>query len=170
VAGNPFSGFFRTQDGHLISLFLIQPGPFIRDTFSHLNLPELADDRRYRDAPSLMQNWESAATSIAESIASKPVAYWRERLKTMKGQWAVVESLWDLVNDDQALANDMLFDVEPSDGGSPLKLARGPVQFDAAPTTTSRAPQAFEHTESLLLESGYDWNRIAELKQAGTIS
>jgi hypothetical protein len=47
--------------------------------------------------------------------------YWRERLKTMAGQWAAVQSLLDLVNDEGALANDMLFEVEAGDGGAPSR-------------------------------------------------
>ena len=51
-----------------------------------------------------------------------------------------------------------------------MKIARGPVQFDREPTVTTRAPQAFEHTETLLLELGLDWERIEALKAAGAIS
>ena len=45
--GNPFMGNFKTSDGRLISLFIMQPGPYIRDTFEHLGLSELADDPRF---------------------------------------------------------------------------------------------------------------------------
>jgi len=81
-----------------------------------------------------------------------------------------VQSFLDLVHDEQALANDMLFEVEAADGGAPLRLARGPVQFNHAPVQTTRAPQAFEHTEAVLLELGLDWERIEALKAAGAVS
>ena len=66
----------------------------------------------------------------------------------MKGQWAPVQSLLDLATDEQAIANDMIIEVEAADGGAPLKLVRGPVQFNGEPVETTRAPQASEHTES----------------------
>ena len=90
--------------------------------------------------------------------------------KPSRGQWAPVQSLLDLANDAQALANDMLFEVEAADGGRPLKLVRGPVQFNHSPVQTTRAPQASEHAQSFLMEMGLEWDRIESLKAAGAIA
>ena len=45
---------------------------------------------------------------------------------------------------------------------------RGPVQFNHEPLVTTRAPQASEHTEIVLMEIGMDWDRIEELKERGS--
>jgi crotonobetainyl-CoA:carnitine CoA-transferase CaiB-like acyl-CoA transferase len=167
---SPFIGQFRTSDGRIISLFIMQPDPFIRDTFTHLGLAELADDPRFSNALALMKNWEAANDYLIAAFAAKPFDYWRQHLKTMAGQWAAVQSIADLSHDEQALANDMLFEIESGDGGAPIKLTRGPIQFNHAPVETTRAPQASEHTESVLLELGLGWDRIEELKKMGAIA
>jgi crotonobetainyl-CoA:carnitine CoA-transferase CaiB-like acyl-CoA transferase len=168
--GNPFMGNFLTSDRGTINLCIITPGPHIRNTFMHLGLPELADDPRFSEARALMTNWEAANAHVVEAIAQKPFAYWRQHLKTMTGQWAPVQSLLDLATDEQALANDMIFEVEAPDGGKPLKLVRGPVQFNHEAVQTTRAPQASEHTEAVLMELGMDWDRIEQLKAKGAIA
>ena len=168
--GNPFSGNYQTSDKGTINLCILTPGPCIRDTFTHLGIPEAADDPRFADAHSLMTNWQAASDLIAAAFANQPFAYWRQHLKTLKGQWAPVQSLLDLASDEQALANDMLFEVEAVDGGPPIKLVRGPVQFNHEPVATTRAPQASEHTEMFLMELGLEWERIESLKAAGAIA
>jgi crotonobetainyl-CoA:carnitine CoA-transferase CaiB-like acyl-CoA transferase len=118
----------------------------------------------------LIENAEAAVELIKEAIRSKPFEYWRQHLKTMKGQWAPFQSFLDLATDEQAIVNDMIVEVDASDGGKPFKVVRGPVQFNHEPLVTTRAPQASEHTEIVLMELGMDWDRIEKLKDSGSIA
>jgi crotonobetainyl-CoA:carnitine CoA-transferase CaiB-like acyl-CoA transferase len=170
MPGNPFLGNFTTSDGGTINLCILTPGPYLRDAFQHLGLPECAEDPRFSTAEALMTHWADASALIVKSIASKTFDYWRNHLRTMKGQWAPFQTLEDLGSDPQALANDMIVEVEPIDGGAPIRLVRGPVQFNHTPLETTRAPQASEHTELFLMELGVDWDRIESLKASGVIA
>lgn len=167
---NPFMGNYQASDGGTINLCIISPTGYIRDTFEHLGIPEAADDPRFSEVLPLIQNADAAGELIAKAIAGKPFDYWRQHLRTMKGQWAPFQSLIDLADDEQAIANDMIAEVEVASGGKPFRVVRGPVQFNHEPLVTTRAPQASEHTELVLMEIGMDWDRIEELKEAGAIA
>lgn len=167
---NPFLGNYTTSDGGTINLCIVSPTGYIRDTFEHLGIPEAADDPRFCDVLPLMKNADAASELILAAIGAKPFAYWRQHLKTMKGQWAPFQSLVDLGSDEQAIANDMIVEVQAGDGGPAFKVVRGPVQFNHEPLETTRAPQASEHTEVVLMELGMDWDRIEKLKESGAIA
>jgi crotonobetainyl-CoA:carnitine CoA-transferase CaiB-like acyl-CoA transferase len=167
---NPFMGNFRTSDGGWINLCVLSPTGIIRDTFEHLGLPAMADDPRFSEPVPLFENAAIANGYIVDAFSKQPFAYWRQHLKTMKGQWAPVQTVRDLLTDDQTLANDMIFEVEGADGGKPLRLVRGPVQWNGEAQETTRAPQASEHTEIVLMEMGMEWDRIEELKAKGAIA
>lgn len=163
-------GNFRTSDGGTINLCMVSPTGLIRDTFEMVGAPEAADDPRFADVLLLIENAGAASDILVKKFAEKPFAYWREHLKKMKGQWAPVQSFQDLLTDEQTLANDMIIEVEGADGGDPLRLVRGPVQFNGEPLVTTRSPQASEHTELVLMEMGMEWDRIDALKEKGAIA
>jgi len=170
VSVNPFMGNFRTSDGGWINLCVLSPSGIIRDCFEHFGLAELADDPRFSEPVKLFENAAIASGYIVHAFAQKPFEYWRQHLKTMKGQWAPIQTMRDLLTDDQTIANDMIIEVEGADGGAPLRLVRGPVQWNGEPLETTRAPQASEHTELVLMEMGMEWDRIEELKAKGAIA
>ena len=55
------------------------------------------------------------------------------------------------------------------DGEVAYRLPAVPVQFDGQPPPLRRAPEHGEDTEALLLEAGYEWEQIADLKEAGVV-
>jgi len=167
---NPFMGNYRTSDGGTINLCTISPTGHIASLFEHLGIPEAAQDPRFSEPRALFDNADAASALMVEAFASQTFEYWRAHLKTYSGQWAPIQTFRDLLTDKQALDNDMIIEVEGADGGDPLKLVRGPVQFNGEALETTRAPQASEHTEIVLMELGVDWDRIEALKAKGAIA
>jgi crotonobetainyl-CoA:carnitine CoA-transferase CaiB-like acyl-CoA transferase len=170
VPGLPWIGNFKTSDGGAINLFTLQADLHFRSLLEHLDLAEMADDPRFQTSQGLAENWEAANAAMSDAFVSRPMAEWIERLKSFTGQWAPVQTFDQFVRDGQALANDMLIAVTTADGGEPMRLARGPVQFNGEPADTTRAPQLAEHTEAILMELGLDWDRIGALKAAKVIA
>jgi crotonobetainyl-CoA:carnitine CoA-transferase CaiB-like acyl-CoA transferase len=166
---NPFIGNFESSDGVTFGLFILQPGPVIRDTFTHLGIAEAADDPRFADGEALLANTQAAGALIVAAFAARPAAYWREHLQTMKGQWAEFRSSLAMVNDPQAIANNLTVALETASGKT-IRVVRGPVQFDHNVPQSSAAPQVGEHTEMVLFEMGMDWDRIEALKARGAIT
>jgi crotonobetainyl-CoA:carnitine CoA-transferase CaiB-like acyl-CoA transferase len=166
---NPLSGNYLTSDGGTINLCMPSPTGYIRDTFEHLGLGELAADPRFAEPKDLIANAAAGSELFAAAFAKQTFVYWKQHLKTMKGQWAPFQSLLELTDDAQAVANDMIVEYEGADG-KPYKVVRGPIQFNGEPTTATRAPQASEHTELVLMELGLEWDRIEDLKSKGAIA
>ena len=81
--------------------------------------------------------------------------------------WAPVQSVSELLDDPQVLANGYIAEV--SDTDVDYRLPAVPVQFDEQPPQLRRAPEHSEHTETLLLEFGYEWDAIGAMKDAGVI-
>ncbi|QIG80821.1 CaiB/BaiF CoA transferase family protein [Stakelama tenebrarum] len=167
---NPFMGNYRTSDGGTINLCTISPTGHIKSLFEHVGVPEAADDPRFSEPRALFENAGAASDILVKAFAQHPFEYWRQHLKTFTGQWAPIQSFQDLLTDEQALANDMIVEVEAVEGDKPLKLVRGPIQFNNEPLETTRSPQASEHTEIVLMEMGLEWDKIEALKAAGAIA
>jgi crotonobetainyl-CoA:carnitine CoA-transferase CaiB-like acyl-CoA transferase len=79
-----------------------------------------------------------------------------------------VQSVAEVIADPQVAANGYVDEVN-LDGGQSYRLPTVPVQFDEQAPRLRRAPEHGEHTEALLLELGYDWDRISKLTEQGVI-
>lgn len=168
-APNPIVNSYRTRDGRWLFLNMLQPDRFWADFCRHLDRPDLIDDPRFDSGLNRFQNREACVAELDRVFASRTLAEWCERLQTMEGVWAPMQSAKEVSSDIQARANGYVLPVDRGDGTS-FTLVSNPVHFDAAPPTLTPAPDCGQHTEDVLLALGYDWEQLAALKEAKAIS
>ena len=74
----------------------------------------------------------------------------------------------EVAADPQVRANGYVASFEhPS--GTEVTAVRTPVRVDGRPHALHSAPEAWAHTEEILLELGHGWDRVAQLKDQGVI-
>ncbi|HYB38589.1 MAG TPA: CoA transferase [Mycobacterium sp.] len=161
---NPLVGLYTTSDGRYISFVMMQPTKFWADVCRHIDRPELADDPRFATAELIATNTAEAVEILTKVIATRTLAEWTERFATLAGQWAPVQDTLQAANDAQIRANEYMVRA------GELELVANPVQFDVTAPETGPAPGFAEQTDEILMELGFDWDRIIELKTAGAVT
>jgi crotonobetainyl-CoA:carnitine CoA-transferase CaiB-like acyl-CoA transferase len=165
---NALAGTYRTRDGRWIALVCLQAFRYWPELCRVVGHPEWIADPRFATAELLQANSAACGALLDALFAGEPLAHWKRMLADFSGVWEVMQDTLEVVNDPQVVANGFIAELEAGDG-SPFRLVSNPVQFDEAPARPTRAPEAGEHTEEILQELGYDWDRIAALRTEGAI-
>jgi crotonobetainyl-CoA:carnitine CoA-transferase CaiB-like acyl-CoA transferase len=168
-SGNPLVGNYKTKDDRFVAICCLQPGKYWPEAVRAVGLPELADDPRFADAPTILENGQEGYALLAEKFAEKTLEEWREALADFSGQWAVVQNTLEAAADPQAVANGYVSELETADGVS-FQLANSPVQYDGRPAQAKRAPEFNEHGDAILESIGLDMETIIDLKVKGVVA
>jgi crotonobetainyl-CoA:carnitine CoA-transferase CaiB-like acyl-CoA transferase len=168
-SGNPLVANYRTKDDRYVALCCLQPGKYWPEAVTLCGLPELAEDERFADAPTILANGDQGYQLLAAAFAERTLDEWREALADFSGQWAIVQNTLEAAVDPQTVANGYISELETSDG-VPFKLATSPVQFGGEPSRPGRAPEFNEHGDAILEGLGLDWDTIVELKVKGVVA
>jgi crotonobetainyl-CoA:carnitine CoA-transferase CaiB-like acyl-CoA transferase len=169
AAGNPLTATYRTKDGRFVSLTCLQPGKYWPEFCGLVGRQELTTDERFVDAASIVANAAEGRAILTEVFAERTADEWRDLLQSFTGQWAMVQSTLEVVDDPQAIANGYVQQYETAEGLE-YRLVAPPVRFDDEPPTPLRAPEFNEHGDEILAEIGLDWDRIIDLKVRGVVA
>jgi crotonobetainyl-CoA:carnitine CoA-transferase CaiB-like acyl-CoA transferase len=168
MSPNPAVGTYRTGDDRFISLILLQSDKFWDDFVKRLGVPDMATDPRFCDSTVRAQNAQECIRRLDEAFGSQPLAHWVDALADFEGVWSPFQTLDELYDDVQVIANGYL-PAMTAGNGDQVQLVASPAQFDEVPIEVARAPEHGEHTELLLMDLGYDWDQIAALKESGAV-
>lgn len=165
---NPGVGTYRTSDDRYISLILLQSDKFWADLVQRLGVPEMATDPKFADSAARAQNSADCITKLDEAFGAHPLEHWKKVLDDFEGVWTPYQTLDELYEDPQVVANGYLPSMTASNGQE-VQLVASPAQFDEQAVQVTRCPEHGEHTETALLDAGFDWEQIAAMKESGAI-
>ncbi|CAB5039652.1 MAG: CoA transferase [Actinobacteria bacterium] len=135
----------------------------------HLGRKELAVDTRFADQSNRIANSSELRGIMDEIFATKTLAEWKTILLTSKGVWAPAQTVEEMQDDVQVVANGMIRTVNYGDSQQPVIMP--PIMFNEDAGPCDLAPNFNEHTDEVLQSIvGYDESKIAELRSAGAIA
>ena len=105
---------------------------------------------------------------LDEEFASSPSRSGRRSWTRWRGSGPRCRSAIELHDDPQAIANGYLPRLTTPRASTSPSWPR-PVQFDQVSPELRTAPEHGQHTEEILLGRGMDWERLAALKEDGSI-
>jgi len=165
---NPLVNSYKAGDGRWFWLVGLQGDRHWPDLVRAVARPELRDDPRFRDMRARRENAEALVPILDEVFATKPLHQWVAIFDRENVWWAPVQTPDEVVNDSQVRAAGGIVTAPVADGQA--EMVASPADFSGTPWQLSGpAPEFGQHTEEVLLEMGYDWEAIAQLKEKGAI-
>lgn len=166
---NPLVTNYLTKDGRWLCFCCLQAGKYWAALSEAIGRPELANDPRFADHKSLLDNSPDATQILTEAFAERTLDEWRTLLADFTGQWTVAQDAREAAADPQSVANGYVQECQTS-AGVPFQLAAAPVQFDETPPVPTRGPEFNEHGDAILSELGLDMDAILDLKVRGVVA
>jgi formyl-CoA transferase len=157
---------YPTSDDRWILLVVAQQDRDWPDLVNVIGHPELANDERFSDVRKRSVNAGALAGILDKAFASKPLAYWKEAFAKTRITVGVVQTLEEVVSDEQMLANNILVPVHGADQGA--RTVNSPMQvIGSEKVSPRRAPNVGEHTAEVLLELGFSAEKVEALRVSG---
>lgn len=169
-APNPLINPFSDSEGRWFWLLMLQGDRHWPDFLQSLgNPPELAADERFQSIPGRRDHTEELTALIDAILKTRTLAEWGPIFDEHDVWWAPVQNVAQVVADPLAAEAGAFVTVESPSG--PLRQVNTPADFFGTPAQPGAwAPELGQDTETVLLEElGYDWDRIASLKELGAI-
>jgi len=165
---NPLLNCYRSGDGRWFWLLGLQGDRHWPDVIRAIEQPELLQDEHFKDIRVRRENNAACVRALDAAFNARPMAHWAEVFDREGVWWAPVQSVDDLVTDPQARAGGLFVDTPVAEGMA--EMVASPADFADTPwQPASMAPEFGQHTEEILLDLGYDWQRIAALRERGAI-
>ena len=165
----PFWRIYKAGDGRWFCIGMLLDRAW-RDVCDAIGRPDLPDDPRFDTFIRRMgENAPALIDILDEVFATQPARVWVDKLNAIGLFAQPLQDHAELAADPQVLANGYIHELERDDGPT-VRVASSGLIADDEPVRVRRvAPHHGEHTEEVLLESGYTWDEITRLRDAGIV-
>jgi crotonobetainyl-CoA:carnitine CoA-transferase CaiB-like acyl-CoA transferase len=167
--GNPLANVYRTADRRFVFLAMLEADRYWPKFCAAVGKPEWIEHPRLATAALRLTHVEECVALLDDLFAQRTLADWKLVLEKQDGQWSIVQTARETLDDEQAWANGYLQMVKYANGAQ-LPLVPAPVQFDGEAAELTPAPGHGEHTDEVLQQAGVSDERILELKINGAIT
>jgi crotonobetainyl-CoA:carnitine CoA-transferase CaiB-like acyl-CoA transferase len=169
---NPLANIYQCKDGQWIGLSEPQSDRYWSQFCKVMGIEHLEKDPRFTDEWKRRDNNKEFIAILDKIFAEKTREEWAE-LFQKQGKyfvaWERVQTIPDLLNDPQVIANNYIVDFDHPVLGK-IKVQPFPIRFSKTRVgPRGPAPEFGQHTEEVLLEIGYTWDDIAQLREEEVI-
>jgi crotonobetainyl-CoA:carnitine CoA-transferase CaiB-like acyl-CoA transferase len=166
---NPLVNCYQSKDGRWFWLLGLQGDRHWPDLVRAIERPELLHDVRFANIRTRREHAEACVAVLDEIFDMEPMAHWAAAFDRAGMWWAPVQTVSEMIDDPQARASGAFVPTQVPEGTA--DMVASPADFAGTPgAVPTMAPEFGQHTEEILLELGYDWERIAALREAGAIA
>jgi crotonobetainyl-CoA:carnitine CoA-transferase CaiB-like acyl-CoA transferase len=165
---NPIINCYQAGDGRWFWLLLLQGDRHWPDLCRAIEREDLLRDPCFADLSLRLQNAPALVEKLDRVFATKSLDEWGQTFDRENVWWAPVNSINEVVNDPVAQEAGAFVDVPGPEG--PIQGVATPADFYGTPwQPRGYVPELGQHTEEILLELDYDWDKIVALKESGAI-
>jgi len=156
---------FQTKDGWIAMVGIPQPlwAGFCRA----IERPDLASDERFNKLLPTEADLQALFPILDDVFATRTTDEWSARLRAEQQRFAPVRDYAAVVADEQAWINGYFLEVDHPELGR-VRMVGSPIRMsDTPPAPSAVCPELGQHTEEVLLEAGFTWEEITELREQG---
>ena len=154
-----------TSDGYIYLLGI--PEHLWNDFAVCIDRADLKDDPRFATLVLEPEHLLVLRDIIDEIFPTRTTDEWEERLQRWGQRYGRVKTYDEVVTDETNLINGYVVEVDHPEYG-PISVVGNPIRLSATPAEPGVvAPALGQHTEEVLLEAGFSWEDIDQLRAQG---